>query len=89
MSPEGTDHASATKHRAGVEPQEGVQPEGSPTKFMKKAYSLKIGATNDFELQSKIANHVNRRNDTNYLTGGGFRDKTRNKMADAVTVNSF
>jgi hypothetical protein len=39
---------------------------------MKKAYSLKIGATNDFELQTKMANHVSRRNDANYLTGGGF-----------------
>jgi len=45
---------------------------------MKKAYSLKIGAINDFELQSKIANSINRRKDTNYLTGGGFNDKTRN-----------
>jgi len=50
---------------------------------------LKIGATNDFELQNKMANHMNRRNDANYLTGGGFPAKTRNKLADAVTVNSF
>jgi len=55
-----------------VEPQGGVHPEAPPTKFMKKAYSLKIGATNDFELQTKMANHVSRRNDANYLTGGGF-----------------
>jgi hypothetical protein len=56
---------------------------------LKKAYSLKIGATNDFELQNRMANPMNRRNDANYLTGGGFHAKTRNKLADAVTVNSF
>jgi hypothetical protein len=72
-----------------VEPQRDGHPDESPIRFLKKAYSLKIGATNDFELQNKMANHMNRRNDANYRTGGGFHDKTRNKMADAVTVNSF
>ena len=87
ISPGQTAHASG-KNRGSMEPHRVEQPETSPTKFMKKAYSLKIGATNDFELQSKVANEINRRKDANYQTGG-FNDKTRNKMVDDVTVNSF